>query len=258
MSLHIETRGEGDDLVLIHGWGMNGTVWSNVAEHLAARFRVTVLDLPGHGRSEYDESACRFEDWVRACLDAAPERAIWIGWSLGGQIAQRAAVVAPSRVRKLVLVASSPRFVQGDDWPFAVDQRTLELFSLALSKSPTQTLERFLSLQVNGDDQARQTLRLLRQDLAVLPSAHPDALSLGLGFLQSLDLRDQLSTIECPMLWLLGERDTLIPVEVGEILEALAPRADILILGGAAHAPFLSHPRESLRALTGFIESNND
>ncbi|MES9965392.1 MAG: pimeloyl-ACP methyl ester esterase BioH [Candidatus Sedimenticola sp. 20ELBAFRAG] len=257
MRLYRETTGSGPDLVLIHGWGMNAAVWSPLVEQLAVDYRITVIELPGHGGSEYDADCSGLDGWVEACLEAAPEKAIWIGWSLGGQVAQRAALLAPGRVLKLALVASSPSFVQHDDWPHAMDRKTLGLFAKALVKAPAQTLERFLSLQVRGDEEARQTLRLLRQDLAERPEADETALEHGLDLLLNIDLREQVKSIACPVLWLLGERDTLVPVAVAEELEQLLPGADILVLGGCAHAPFLSHPEQSLRALTHFLGTDN-
>jgi len=49
--LHVETFGSGPDLVLLHGWGMHGGVWGDFALRLAERYRVHVIDLPGHGFS---------------------------------------------------------------------------------------------------------------------------------------------------------------------------------------------------------------
>jgi len=253
MRLYSETRGSGPDLVLLHGWGMNAAVWTPLLQPLVAQFRVTLIELPGHGGSEYDPASGGLDDWTRAVLDAAPARAVWVGWSLGGQIAQRAALLAPERVGKLVLVASSPSFVQREDWPHAMDVQTLTLFARSLLQNPQQTLARFLSLQVRGDEAARNTLRLLRQELAERPEAHPAALEQGLDLLRHVDLRAELPKIRCPILWLLGERDTLVPVEVAEVLESLVPDADLLILHGCAHAPFLSHTGQSLRALSAFI-----
>lgn len=51
MSLHVETLGSGAPLVLLHGWGMHGGVWAEVAQQLAEEFCVHVVDLPGHGFS---------------------------------------------------------------------------------------------------------------------------------------------------------------------------------------------------------------
>ncbi|MET0087027.1 MAG: pimeloyl-ACP methyl ester esterase BioH [Sedimenticola sp.] len=257
MKLFSETTGSGPDLVLVHGWGMNAAVWSPLVERLKSDYRMTVIELPGHGGSDYDSSAADIDSWARACLDVAPETAAWIGWSLGGQIAQRASVMAPGRIEKLALVASTPSFVQRDGWPHAMNQNILSQFAKALVKAPAQTLERFLSLQVKGDEEARQTLRLLRQDLALRPDADPVALEHGLDLLLQVDLRHQLDEIDCPVLWLLGERDTLVPVGVADELESLHPDADILVLSGCAHAPFLSHPAESIRVLNTFLGKSN-
>ncbi len=252
MTLHRETRGEGEEILLVHGWGMNAAVWAGVVDALSSACRVTTLELPGHGRSPCLGERAGFDDWVEACLDAAPARAAWLGWSLGGQIAQRAAVLAPERVSRLVLVASTPRFVQGEGWSSAIDERTLRLFHEALVRDPLRTLERFLSLQVKGDDAERQTLRSLRQGLAQHPPATTVALAKGLEFLLSVDLREHLGEIDRPLLWILGARDTLVPAGVAGPLSALAPRSEIQVLAGSAHAPFLSHPAESLALLRGF------
>ena len=61
--LKVETRGQGRDLVLIHGWGMNAGVWASLVALLAAEFRVTVMELPGHGDSDYDARLNSLDDW---------------------------------------------------------------------------------------------------------------------------------------------------------------------------------------------------
>ena len=52
--MHIEAHGSGPDLVLIHGWAMHGGVFAGLLERLGARFRVHVVDLPGHGLARGD------------------------------------------------------------------------------------------------------------------------------------------------------------------------------------------------------------
>ena len=51
MSLYAERLGSGPELVLVHGWGLHGGIWAGLAQRLAQRFRVTVVDLPGHAGS---------------------------------------------------------------------------------------------------------------------------------------------------------------------------------------------------------------
>ncbi len=258
VNLHTETIGSGADLVLLHGWGMNGAVWEAMAEALSSRYRVTTIELPGHGHSPYSEVLHSLQDWANACLAAAPAQAVWIGWSLGGLIATQAALCAPHRISKLVLVASTPRFIQSDDWPHAVVRGSLSSFADTLYRDPQKTLERFLALQVRGSTEAKSTLRRLRQDLSHRPIAHPDALGRGLHLLRESDLRQQLSKLQCPTLWLLGERDTLTPASMAEDIRQLLPSAEIKRLPGSGHAPFLSHPAESISALEKFLESPHE
>ncbi|HHH38431.1 MAG TPA: pimeloyl-[acyl-carrier protein] methyl ester esterase [Sedimenticola sp.] len=241
MKLWTRTLGAGPALVLLHGWGMNAGVWEAVLPRLSRRFRVTVIELPGHGGSGYDPRAATLSAWAEACLAAAPAHAAWVGWSLGGQIAIQCALQAPARVRRLLLVASTPCFAQRAGWPHAMDPQTLALFTRVLKRNPRQTLARFLSLQVQGDEALRVTLRTLRQAMTSRPEPLPEALGQGLDLLNRVDLRDDLSRLRCPLNWLLGEQDALIPAAVAEDLAAL-PGAGVTLLPGAAHVPFVSHP----------------
>lgn len=254
MKLHCHTTGSGPDLVLLHGWGMNAAVWSPWLPRLARHHRVTAIDLPGHGASDYDSTQDSLDDWVAACLEAAPRQADWVGWSLGGQLALGAGLAAPERIRRLVLVASSPRFVKTEDWPHAMEEGVLRQFAETLARNHQQTLERFLSLQVRGDEEARLTLRLLRQEIVQWPQPHPSALQQGLELLRTVDLRARIPGLQVPSLWLLGERDTLTPAAVGQELVALGiPQSEIKVLKGCAHVPFLSHPGTSLELVKAFL-----
>ena len=112
--LHVDTRGHGPPLVLLHGWAMHSGIWGGLVADLARRHRVHAVDLPGHGFSA-PEPSFTIEGVVRS-LDAAfaAERSplTVIGWSLGGQIALVWALAHPERIARLVLVAATPRFVQ--------------------------------------------------------------------------------------------------------------------------------------------------
>ena len=261
MKLHVQSFGEGADIVLLHGWGLHADVWSDVAQQLATRFRVTLIDLPGHGRSAplEDYSLSRV---AASIAEVAPPHSIWLGWSLGGIVAMHIATTLPSRVTALILVASTPQFVRDDDWAHAMDGAVLESFAQALQENHAQTVQRFLALvasalpctsQTRGAAQGQDTLRRLRNAVMQYPP-HPDALRGGLAILRDVRLRPHLQQITCPVQIILGERDALVPCVVGTALRAQLVDARLNIIATAGHAPFLSHPEEFINCINGFLD----
>lgn len=236
-------------LTLLHGWGMNAAVWDDWTRDGALDAEVRAIELPGHGERPFPPDCRDLADWATDCLDQAPERSIWVGWSLGGLIALAAALQAPKRVAGLLLVTATPRFVRAVDWTPAMPPETLDQFHAGLLADPAETLGRFLALQVRGSETARETLRGLRRGIASRPAPDPAALSIGLDLLREDDLRGRLPDIHCPALWLFGTHDTLVPAAAAERIGCLMPGARTRIIQGAAHAPQLSHPREVRAAI---------
>ncbi len=253
MSLYADCRGAGPDLVLLHGWGMNAAVWDGLPAALTADRRVWRLELPGHGESPLELLHDSRAAWADACLDAAPGRAVWLGWSLGGLIALEAALRAPERIAALVLVTATPRFVSAPDWPAAMDAKTLARFHDELLADPAGTLDRFLALQVRGGDAARDCLRTLRREVSWRPAPNPAALEMGLDLLRDSDLRERIGACACPTLWIFGQRDTLVPFAASEGIAQLLPGARQRLVAGAAHAPFLSHREETWAEIANFL-----
>lgn len=252
MKLYTQTSGTGPDLVLIHGWGLNADVWSEFVPLLEPAFRVTRVDLPGHGRSDWD-GLTSLDDWVGAVLDAVPHTAAWLGWSLGGLLANRAAMTVPERVSALAIVAGTPCFVRKPGWQSAMAPQLLDTFADELAEDYARTLERFLALQVRGSDNASVTLKSLRARL--LAPGEPDnaALVAGLNLLRETDLRDQLASIACPVRLVMGERDMLVPLSAGHEAVPLYQQADLQVVTGAGHAPFISQPQLTAMLLKDFL-----
>jgi pimeloyl-[acyl-carrier protein] methyl ester esterase len=245
------------DLVLVHGWGMNPGVWETLPKNRMAGPRRHAIALPGHGGAPLPPSSAGgpggVQAWADACLGSAPERAIWLGWSLGGLVALAAALRQPERVQGLILMTATPRFVWAPDWPPAMRAETLDRFHEGLAADPAGTLSRFLALQVRGGDEARETLRGLRRGLASRPTPDPAALQLGLELLRGEDLRPVLARLGVPSLWLFGSHDTLVPAAAARWIRALLPWARTRVVEGAAHAPFLSHPDATWALVEAFL-----
>jgi pimeloyl-[acyl-carrier protein] methyl ester esterase len=240
-------------VVLVHGWAMNAASWGDFPRRLTARRDVYQVELPGHGRSPWGGDD-RLERWAEHVSAAVPPGAVWVGWSLGAAVAVQAALDRPQVVRSLVLITGTPRFTQATDWPHAMEPRALAQFSESVGNAASATVKRFLALQVRGSADASSTLRRLYAALHELPEARQEALATGLDLLRTTDLRRRLRTLKLPMLWLLGERDTLVPAAMAWSLTEWLPDARIEIIEGAGHAPFLSHLPLMLARVEPFLE----
>jgi len=250
-SIFIKQQGQGEPLILLHGWGFTGEVWNDIAQKLAQDWRVYQVDLPGYGRSPL----CTYTLPILTEKLAAdlPKDAVWIGWSLGGLLAMAMARWRPDWVRALVLISTSPRFVTDKNWPHAMKLNVLQQFSQLLQTHPLATLQRFLALQVKGSETVLQQRRTLNALLNKTALPQPEALQAGLTLLQNTDLRHELSHIRCPALLCLGKRDTIVPAGVGKDCQQYWPNLQPVYIERAAHVPFLSHPDIFMHSLQGFF-----
>jgi len=249
--VHVESAGHGPPLVLLHGFAMHGGLFAPIVPALARMHRVHVVDLPGHGHSPPRKPFA--PGALALAVDAATARFDGpldvLGWSLGGQVALAWALARPQRVRRLILVATTPSFVERDGWPHAMSATTLARFGDELRVAYRLTLQRFLALQVHGSDEGRATLAQLRARLFERGEPSAAVLADALRLLQETDLRGVLSRIVTPALIVGGERDALVPIEATRALAAALPHATHVTIEGAAHAPFLSHRQAFLDAL---------
>ena len=254
MTVYVERTGAGPGLVLVHGWGMHGGVWDTVVGGLAQHFRVSRVDLPGHGRSGNIDGPYTLEGLAEVLAAAVDGPAMWLGWSLGGMALLELAARYPALVQRLVLVACTPRFVRKDDWPEALEANVLEGFAQELERDYRATLSRFIALQARGGERARDDVRRLRATLFEHGEPHPEALRGGLAILQKADLRVRLAAVSCPTLLIGGANDTLVPATAIEKTAQLLPDARVVLIPGAGHAPFLSHGVEFMQRVLRFAD----
>lgn len=256
--LHWHTEGQGSDLVLIHGWGMNGAVWQQLLPLLTPHYRVHCVDLPGYGHSSSIDGVS-VEEMAHLLLEYSPVSATWLGWSLGGLVATQAALLAPERVTRLVTVASSPKFAADSTTSWrGIKPQVLADFQQQLQDDFRLTVERFMALQAMGSPTARQDIKLLKQAVLSRPSPHPEALSAGLKQLADVDLRPLVAKIQQPWLRMYGRLDGLVPVKIAQELDTLAPQSQRQVFAAASHAPFISHPAEFTQALREFLDQPDD
>jgi len=218
------------------------------------------LDLPGHGRSDWDPRATSpaAQAW-RVHETPAPltERYALLGWSLGGQLALDLAAALPAGIERLVLIATTPKFLKSPTWRCGTPRPLLARLVHRLHAESERAVSDFLALLASGSapHTAARVVSKLRAALRMHGGACPEALTAGLARLRDGDLRSALPMVRVPALVVAGQRDRIIrPTAVRALAHAL-PDAHYLEVAGAAHAPFLSHPVQFARELTGFLHA---
>lgn len=246
-------------MVYLHGWGMRGSLFQGVAEALSLNeswsdphFLHCHPDLPGYGVEPLPEDYS-VETLADQLAVEAPERIVLLGWSMGSLIAQAWALRHPDQVAALVLVSATPCFRQRTDWPHGLSTDDVAVFTAGVASNWRATLNRFLSLQARGSEDARLLVSQLRAELAAGSDPRPETLLAGMQLLAETDLRDQAAAITQPTLLIHGGRDGLCPLSGAQWLAAQMPNARLAVLERAAHAPFLSHPGEFNALLMEFL-----
>lgn len=226
------------ELVLLHGWGASSDCWRSALPQLRRQFNVTLIDLPGHGRSQ-SHRVFSVDEFITDILTHAPARAIYLGWSLGGMIATRITAQFPERVSALITAAANPSFVQREDWLDAMPVATYEDFVERFASNPTRGLRRFDALQG-----------------ALTPSVPGEAetqLQL-LGWLSELDNRDCVVALDVPMLAVFGADDGLVPGGAAQAVARLNSSVEVCEFKHSGHLPFVTESAAFWQTVLDFCQ----
>lgn len=252
--------GDGAPLVLVHGLGGTIENWRGVAPALAARHRVVVPDLPGHGRSEPFAAVPDVEAFAAAALAVAEAEgaapAAWVGHSFGGLVALRASVLRPDAVTGLVLAAAA-----GPTATSRAAQATLTTLGLVQPGKLIAPFRRSWSRSRAGRRAAfwwgvADTDALepeLAEAFLVGPARHTNTHQAGRALLTS-DPRAELDRVACPVLMLWGASDTWVPLTDG-MEYARRLRAPLRTIAGCGHLLIGERPEACLAAIGEFLDS---
>lgn len=235
----------GEGVVFLHGWGTHPIIWEPLLEYLP---KARALALPGYAGSDAAPTLGLMAEKIAAQLD---EGCMLVGWSLGGQIALRIALDYPDKVSRLVLIGSTPCFVNRDDWAHGVAADVFEQFAQSLAVDYADTIRRFLALQAQGSSSVREVLAQLRRRLLDQPKPPAGVLEAGLTILQSEDLRQDAARLHLPVTLIHGTGDKLAPLPAARWLKEAVPGAVLHEVQGAGHAPFLSHAKDVAGIIAG-------
>jgi pimeloyl-ACP methyl ester carboxylesterase len=255
------TSGSGPPLVLVHGLGGAASNWRLVAPALAEERRVIVPELPGRAGSGPLPAAPTIDPYAEAVLavleheDALP--APWVGHSLGGLVALRAAVRRPAAVTGVLLAAgagisSATRAGEAVVTLLALVQPG-KLIAPRRRRVARSRLGRTLAFGWWGvADPAGFDPEMAEAFLAG-PAEHTDTLSAGKALVGS-DPRADLERVSCPCLCLWGTNDNWVPLADG-IEYARRLRAPLRTIADCGHLLIGERPEAVLHAVQDFLGS---
>ncbi|XBC40714.1 MAG: pimeloyl-ACP methyl ester esterase BioH [Buchnera aphidicola (Nurudea yanoniella)] len=250
------TLGNGkENLILIHGWGFNSTIWNILLPKLKINFKIHLVDLPGFGINNQlkfknlNNTAKFLEKYI-------PDDSILLGWSMGGLIVNKIAILYPQKVKGIINVASSPCFIKKKNWP-GISKKILYKFYYKLNVNYQQTILDFITLQITNSKHFNVKMHILKGLISY--QRKPSALTLkkGLKLICSSDLRKEICKIKIPFLRIYGYLDILVPKEISKILDTHSLKTKSIIMRFSSHAPFISETYKFCSIILRFVKNLN-
>ncbi|HWZ84601.1 MAG TPA: alpha/beta fold hydrolase, partial [Thermoanaerobaculia bacterium] len=226
----VREMGEGPAIVLVHGYPLDGAMWSGVARALAGRFRVLKPDLPGRGETAAPSEG-RVEDYadfLEAILDALAAPAGLAGFSMGGYVSLALARRGPPRLAALALVDT--RAPSDDDAGRARrDEAIATVRAAGVAAIAEAMLPRLL------DPRSLSNADLVERVRRIMLRQAPETVAADLTAMRDRsDARPALAQIAIPTLVVVGEHDALTPPADSEAMAAAIPGARLVRIAGAA------------------------
>ncbi len=246
-----ERRGRGFPLVMIHGLGYARWGWEPVADRLAERFQVILLDNRGIGESDAPLGpytvAEMAADTLRVLDEGEIQRAHVVATSLGGMIAQELALDAPERVEKLVLVSTTP----GGRHAAPMPEVTVRLFAEAAALAPDVALRRFTENALGPGMPNGLVERILAHRIRTAQpyAAWTAQAAAGIAF----DAWERLPGLQAPTLILHGTADNVVDVRNAELIAERVPDARVELVPGCGHLLPWEQPEWFIEVVEAFL-----
>jgi pimeloyl-ACP methyl ester carboxylesterase/quercetin dioxygenase-like cupin family protein len=251
--LHVEVAGEGRPLVLVHGLGLSGALWSPVRDALGSSHRLVLVDLRGAGRSreleQHELSLARWAQDLGAVVRALGlERPVIVGHSLGAVVALKLALEEPGAVGALVLLGAeadlsnlAPRMLASVERIESIGlERWVDEF---WSKNPP-----FAEASLRRDPSILDTYRAL-----LLENDAGDYVRQCRAIAAAESLTARLGAVSQPTLVVVGGSDDRTLPEHGRALAESIPGAQFVELADVGHTMPLEAPAATARAVADFL-----
>jgi 3-oxoadipate enol-lactonase len=235
-------------LVLLHSLGLDSAMWEPQVATLAGQFRVLVMDMRGHGRSDAPPGPYTMAEHaldVLAVTEAAGLKGFHLcGLSIGGQVALWLAVHRPEGLLSLVLANTAARVGSLASWTQRIDA----VLSGGMASIADGVLANWFSETFSSSNPERYAAARER-----LLSTSAQGYIGCCSALATSDLALQLQAISIPTLVVSGSADRPTPPSDAQRLHAGISGSELAIIDGAAHISNLDAATEFTRLLEGFV-----
>ncbi|HEX9148807.1 MAG TPA: alpha/beta fold hydrolase [Thermoanaerobaculia bacterium] len=247
----IRELGSGPAIVLVHGFPLDGAMWSGVARALAPRFRVFKPDLPGRGNTDAaaPDSIAGYADFIEALVTDLPPPVGIAGFSFGGYISLELMKRRPEKIRALALIDT--RAAADDPAGRARRDETIAAVRAEGVKSVVESMPpKLLSPASLGRPD------LLERVQRMISRQKPETLAADLVAMRDRpDSTEFLPRVAVPTLVVVGEQDALTPPADSEAMAAAVPGARLVRIPGAGHLSPMERPKAVAEALADFFSS---
>jgi pimeloyl-ACP methyl ester carboxylesterase len=262
IELHYTDHGQGQPVVLIHGWPLSGRSWESQEPALIeAGYRVINYDRRGFGQSSQPWDGYDF-DTLTADLAALVDHldlrdAVLIGFSMGGgEVVRYLSRYGSDRVSKVVLASAVPPYLfKSDDNPDGGidDARIVELVS-GVQQDRMAFFDEYLDSYFSAGTTIKVSPQQKAYTLSLLAVASPKATIDCIHAFSRTDFREDLTKVTVPTLVIHGDSDNIVPIEVsGQRAAAAIPGSVLVTLEDGPHGLLVSHPDEWNAAVLRFL-----
>ena len=230
ININIDVKGEGDALLLLHGWGCDFSVFRYCVDYLATTYRVYAFDLPGFGASDEPDSVWGSSDYVDMLYafvkEQDIERPTLMGHSFGGKLSILYSSLYDAK--RVILIGSAG----------VKPHRSMRYYFKVYSYKFTRRMTQLLLPRAKAERliEARRS----KAGSADYKNASPTMRAI-LSRVVSEDLKNVMPSIKAPVLLFWGDKDTATPISDARIMEKLIPDAGLVVATGCTHYAFIEN-----------------
>jgi len=247
-------------IVFVHGFGTDQSAWQEVAAPFMADFRIILMDNVGSGRSDpeyFTQHQHRYlningyaNDLLDVCKAFKLVDAIAVGHSAGGTACMLAAVKAPNRFSKLVLIGASPRYLNDEGYRGGFTKDDIAAIYKSVTFNYSTWLNSFASAMMANLASPDFTRRFI-DSIQAIPK---EQMLVTLCAILQSDHRSEVSKLDKPTLIIQTQLDSAVPLEVAEYLHKNIKNSQLRLIDAEGHLPHISAPAEVIAALRDFLK----